>query len=219
MLLLNTEGVALTVELMVEEAYCAIVIPMAAAEGSVANFVRMSENLVNAFVATLQAPLLDCLSSHSRLLGVRAEPMVNGNVPFSIQHPLGTGAVGTFVGDDDPEPSTIGGVIDFYFDPSDVAGHPRTVVSHNTIPGIDQAATDGNYLKSAVISALRVFGEALIDGTATYDDTGSGGDNLTWRRVNKILRGAANQSVRAAVAVVVKDLVGSVAKRLYPPRR
>lgn len=219
MLLLNTEGVALTVELMVEEAYCAIVLPMAALEGTVSHPNKMCENCVFAWTDAVETDFLSCLSSHSRILGYRAEAMVNGNIPFSVQYPLGTGPVGTYTGDDDPEPASIGAVIDFYFDASDVAPGSRTVVSHNTVPGIDQAATDGNYLVSGAVTALRAFAAHLIDETMTHDSSGSGGDNLTWRRVNKILRGAANQSVRAAISYVVKQLVGSVENRLYPPRR
>lgn len=219
MLLKNTDGVALQVELMVEEAYCSIVLPLAAEEGTILHEERMCYNAVQSFVAGCQTEFLACLSTHTRLLGYRAEAMVNGNIPFSQQYPLGAGPIGTFVGDDDPEPSSIGAIIDWYFDPDDVAAGSRTVVSHNTIPGIDQAGTDGNYLTSTLITALRTFAGVIFSADFGYDDTANGGDVLRWRRVNKILRGAVDQSVRAAIAYTVKALVGSVEKRLYPPRR
>jgi hypothetical protein len=224
----NEYGMVLTVDYMVDNyAYAQSVIPVCHGGGAAINKRREAYNCLAAFNGTPLNRLRACLPQRTSIIGIGCEPMTNGRIPYrenyavDVNQGTRSGAAPTA----DPEPSSVGVVVDFFFDPADLppitppAVPARTVVAHNTFPGIWEEDTGGNVITDALYDLFNDFALSLYDGTMTFDDTGDGGDLLVWKRVNKILRGAVNQVVREVATHAVKKIVGSVERRLRPPKR
>lgn len=215
-------GAILTIDMLCETDYCQVVIPMVCgvSGGSPSNSERMCYNLVQAFKGQL-TDFLAQLSEKAYVTGIGAEAMLNGYVPYRENYVQTTTYQGTRGGATDVEPSAIGVVVDFYYSASDVSVGDRTAVSHNTIPGIPEGDTGGNVIVDALKDLWQAFWDALVETGWAYDDSGDGGDNLIWKRANKAPsdRTDGAQAVRVAVRAVVKRIVGSVRRRLAPPRR
>jgi len=224
----NEYGMVLTIDYLVDNyAYAQSVIPIAHGGGAAINKRREAYNAVWALQDNVLGQLRACLPPRTSIIGIGAEPMTNGRIPYRQNFPVDTypgtrtGAIAT----SDPEPSSVGVVVDFFFDPADLppvtppAVPARTVVAHNTFPGIWEEDTGGNVITDALYDLFDTFATKLYDGSLTYDDTPDGGDLLVWKRVNKILRGAVHQVVREVATHAVKKIVGSVERRLRPPKR
>lgn len=226
MLTYNDHGVILTVDIVSEGSFGQIVIPIATAQDSEpAHKERMCFNAVKAFQASAQTALAACLSERCAIIGIQAEGMVNGNIPYRENYAAADYVLGIRGVGEDVEPSSVGVVIDWYFDPADfdpptdVPYSGKTHVAHNTIFGITEIDTGGNVITDTLKDLVETFADELLNGNVTYNDTSGGGDNLVWYRVNRAVRGAAHKTLYRAFQRVVKSIVGTVKNRLAPPRR
>jgi len=215
-------GCILSIDMLVENDYCQLVIPMIAgvAGGTPSNYDRLSYNCVQAFKAKL-TDFLAQLSEKAYVIGIGAEAMINGRIPYRENYTGDTTHQGSRGGAVDVEPSSVGVVVDFYCATGDVATGTRTAVAHNTIPGIPEDDTGGNILTDALVGLWPDFWDDLVTTGWGDDDTAAGGDDLVWKRAMRAPEDRTNLalSVRLVIKAVVKRIVGSVRRRLAPPKR
>jgi len=215
----NDAGVILSVDIQSEGSFGQIVIPLANQAGEAINKERFCRNAVFAFVNDARDKLLDCMSVNASIIGVGATGMVNGMVPYRENY-----AVDAFPGTNEPgedvEPSSISVIALYYPNMEDYGpiGTFRLRSGRNYIFGVPETETGGNVITSGMKALVEEFAEAFITGIV-YDDTGEGGENITWNRVVNAVRGAAGQTIYFASSFVVKSIVGSVSRRLRPPKR
>lgn len=216
----NQNGVILSIDMLVENDYCQVVFPLVCGVhgSSASNYSRMCYNAVQAFKGHL-TEFLDLLSEKAFVIGIGAEAMINGRVPYRENYTGDTSHQGTRGAAGDVEPSSIGVVLDYYADPGDIPPGTRTVVAHNTVPGIAEGDTGGNIISDTLIGLWQAFVDDLITNGWDYTDAGPSGDTLKWERAMSTIRGAIAQAIRVAVVCYVKRIVGSVKGRLAPPRR
>lgn len=210
----------LSVDIQSEGSFGQLVFPMWQSLGSTANPNRQCYNLVQAFKAGALANLQACIVELASITGVGATGIVAGTqIPYRENYALDTYPGSRLDPDEDPEPSSVGVIIDWYPDANDVDDGTRIPVAHNSIFGIAESDTGGNVIVDALRILIDAFAVSFLDGTIFYNDAGGGGDSLTWKRLMSRAKSSGDWAVREAISFIVKTIVGTQSRRLRPPRR
>jgi len=199
-------GVIVAVDFNIEGDFAQIVIPLASTDTG--DPATMCADALLGFETTMIPLLQACMADTSSVIGLEVHGMVPGCIPARRNYAIGANA-GSIAGDS--LPSNVGGICDFYFDPSDVSPGNKTKVSHNTVPGLMDEAADGKTILGATLTALESFAQQLVTGY-----TGGGVDTLLWKRVHAVVKTAGETLLRIAIQSAINAVVGSVRRRLKP---
>lgn len=198
-------GSVLSVQFLVAGQRAECVIPLAD-DSQVVVATNKNRDVCEAFVAQGLPLLLDCLAQDAQVIGVSAEGMVDGDIPFRLNFPLGS-YEGTIA--HDCVPQSIASLIAFYADPADVAPGNRTRVAKTMIPGVPETSIAGEIIDGALKTAVGLFMDLLLNGM------GGGSAGGIWRRVMAEVRGIG-ATIRLAIQGIVRDYIASVKRRLLP---
>lgn len=169
----KTIGQILTVEVICNGDRSAIVIPISTDDPGL-NAVSLSGDAVVAFENHLVPVLQAVMTSDASIIGVSAEGMTPGGIPYRRSY-----IPATYPGLVAPPcmPSNVCGLITFYADPTDLSAGQRMREGKAFITGIPTADVSGDEIENPTYSRLQTFGAALVSGWATQ----AGGGH--WYRV------------------------------------
>lgn len=199
------QGVIVSVQLLISGQRAEMVFPMAWFSDDGPGLANMAQEAVDAFEIEVIPPLLNCISAGAQVVGLSAEPMNNGGIPYRRNY-----AFGTHEGNRGPDvaPQQVAVLAAYYPDPADVSPGAPTNSGGQFVPGIAEDDLAAEVIDATLKAAVEIFVAGLVEGFATS----SGG--VLSRSIYAARNGA--RDLRKAIIYTVRDYVGTVRRRLLP---
>lgn len=181
-----------------------MVIPMAWFNDDGPGLAGMATIAVEEFETNVLGVLVDCLSEDAEVVGISAECMDNGGIPYRKNYVLGTHPGTRAAG---VVPQQVAALVVYYPDPSDVSPGTATNTGGNFVPGIAEGDVNAEIVAGALKTVLELFAAELVTGFVA-------GPGTITRAIFAARNGA--RLLRQAVNYVVRDYVGTIRRRLLP---
>lgn len=196
--------VILSVQMLIAGQRAEIVIPFGDSANA-ATLATICKDVVDGFETVGIPALIDCLSNDSQVVGLSAEAMIDGGIPFRRNYALGTN-VGTIA--HPCVPQQVAALTAYYPNPDDLTVGNRVRVGKNFIPGVPETNVAGEIIDAALQAALQAFADLLVAGI-------NGLGAAFYQRVINTDR-TPGATIYFALLGYVRDYVGTIKRRLLP---
>lgn len=200
------QGVVVSIQLLIAGQRAEVVCPMAWFEDDGPGLAEMAQQAVQGFEDEVIPPLLDLLSTDAQVVGLSAECMDNGGIPYRRNYSLGT-HVGERTGGCVSQ--QVAALAVYYPDPADLSPGTPTNTGGNFLPGISEEDVAAEILSDTLKGFVEAFALVLVNGFLA----GSSGAILS-RSIFAARNGA--RLLRKAVNAIARDYVGTIRRRLLP---
>jgi hypothetical protein len=163
---------------------------------------------VEGFITDCLSLWLDLMSVDAQVVGISAHGVVPGAIPYRVNFVLGS-QMGTREGS--VMPANVSGIVHFYGDPADGSPGQRVRTSKSSVPGLSEDDVTSKYLSSDWVTAAEALAGQFITGFV-----GGGVAGSSFKRLLSAVTREFDEDIRTCTTWLVKQVVGSVRRRLYP---